>query len=153
MRTPFWLMKSRGGPHWLMNSRGGPLLGAVCWWILEADPLLRGCILMNSRCRLDPLLKASMLINSRGGHPILRGGLLLGTISMNLAVHHPHATALFCFAKFRYDHGLTSRCGPAITTFQSQLSLTSNERRLPGLQPLSLFFQKSFYFPECIRPW
>ena len=28
-------------PLWLMNSRGGPpFRGAVCWWILEAYPLL-----------------------------------------------------------------------------------------------------------------
>ena len=64
-------------------------------------------------------------------------------------VHHRHAAALFYFAKSRQDHGLTSCGGPAITTFQSQLSLTTDERRLPGLQPLSLFFQISFYFLEC----
>ena len=61
-------------------------------------------------------------------------------------VHHQHAAALFYFAKSRENQGLTSR---AITTFQSQLSLTTDERRLPGLQPLSLFFQTSFYFLEC----
>ena len=36
--------------------------GAVCWWILEADPLLRGCMLMNSRG--GPLFGVCILMNS-----------------------------------------------------------------------------------------
>ena len=50
------LMNSRGGPpFWGLYVdefyRWTPFWGAVCWWFLEADPILGGYMLMNSRGR------------------------------------------------------------------------------------------------------
>ena len=56
----------------LMTSKGGPLL--------------RGYLLMNFKG--EPPFGGCMLMNSRGGPTILRGDLPIGTISMDLAVHH-----------------------------------------------------------------
>ena len=41
------------------------ILGAVCWWIIEVDPLLGGCMLMNSKG--EPPFGGLMLMNYRGG--------------------------------------------------------------------------------------
>ena len=57
-----------------------PFLG-WCWWILEADLLFWGC----------------MLMNSRSGPPLLRGGPPLGTISNHLAVH------IECSKQFKWN--------------------------------------------------
>ena len=41
-------MKSRDRPPFHCTE-SDPFWVAVCWWILEADPILGGCMLMNSR--------------------------------------------------------------------------------------------------------
>ena len=61
--------------------RGRPPFLGWCWWILEADPPFWGCMLMNSRG--GPPFGDCIMMNSRGGPPILKGGLPLGTISVD----------------------------------------------------------------------
>ena len=65
-----------------MNSKGGPPFG--------------GCMLMNSRG--EPPL---WLMNSRGGPPILKGGLPLGTISIDHTVDEiSHKLTLDCISVY-----------------------------------------------------
>ena len=79
-----------------MNSKGGPPFG--------------GCMLMNSRgepplwlmnSKGGPPFLGGMLMNSRGGPPILKGGLPLGTISMDHTVDEiSHKLTLDCISVY-----------------------------------------------------